>query len=265
MKSSVRKVSIYICVTALLLVFATKAEAQNFEIGIRYNPEFTGLLNKNDANAGNQLDYTSSFAYLSFGAGAIYNINKNMGFAIDILFSREGQRFQGNFTGSSFDASTYSSVVYMQVSLNNTDFAGEYVAKAELNYIKLPIMFSLTSDNTKPLFFSLLVGPQFNFLYDVAQEVNHTDTDYPNSNINPIDLYKSFTINGVIALGGAYNLSSKLVLSARLRFDYSFEDVENKDVMVSYLGAAPVRFYSTERQATHNVTGALMLGLDFKL
>jgi hypothetical protein len=56
-----------------------------------------------------------------------------------------------------------------------------------------------------------------------------------------------------------------MVLSARLRIDYGFEDVEKKDVMVSYRGAAPIRFYSNARQSTRNVTAGLMLGLDFKL
>ncbi len=142
---------------------------------------------------------------------------------------------------------------------------GDYVAKAELNYIKLPIMLSLTTDNTKPFFFTLLVGPQINFLANVAQEVNHTDIEYPNSNIKPIDLYKPVTIDGMLALGGAYNITTKLVLTARFRFDYGFSDVEKKDVMVSYSGAAPVRFYSAEREATHNYTVGLMLGLDYKL
>jgi hypothetical protein len=149
--------------------------------------------------------------------------------------------------------------------LDNTVIVGDYVALAELNYIKLPIMLSLTSDNTKPLFFTLLVGPQFNFLQGVAQEINGEDHFYPNSNIEPKDLYKSLTINGVLALGGAYNITSSLVLSARLRLDYGFDDVEKKDLMVSYPNAAPVRFYSTERQATHNLTVGLLLGLDFKL
>jgi hypothetical protein len=65
--------------------------------------------------------------------------------------------------------------------------------------------------------------------------------------------------------GGAYNISPKMVLSARVRFDYGFNEVEKKDVMVSYSGAAPVRFYFGERQSTHNATAALMIGLDFKL
>jgi hypothetical protein len=255
------------CISIVTLIFvgALKADAQQIELGVRYNPEFTSLINKNDNNAGNKLELTNNFGYFSFGVGAIFNFNNNFGLAVDILFSREGQRFKGNFTGGPSDAATYSSVVNTQVSLNNTVIVGDYVAKAELNYIKLPIMLSLTSDNTKPLFFTLLVGPQFNFLEGVAQEVNHNDLVYPNSNIEPIDLYKFFTINGVLAFGGAYNITPNMVLSARLRFDYGFDDVEKKDVMVSYSGAAPIRFYSPERQATHNITEAFMIGLDFKL
>jgi len=265
MKNSKDRIIICISIFALLFVCSLKVAAQNVELGLRYNPEFTGLINKNDNNAGNELDLTNNFGYFSFGAGGVLNFNNNFGLAVDILFSREGQRFKGNFNGSPPDAATYSSVVSTQISLNNTVIVGDYVAKAELNYIKLPIMLSLTSDNTKPLFFTLLVGPQFNFLEGVAQEVNHNDLEYANSNIEPIDLYKFFTINGVLAFGGAYNITANMVLSARLRFDYGFDDVEKKDVMVSYSGAVPIRFYSPERQATHNITEALMIGLDFKL
>jgi Outer membrane protein beta-barrel domain len=259
------KIIICISIVTLFFVYVLKVDAQQFELGVRYNPEFTSLINKNDNNAGNKLELTNNFGYFSFGAGAIFNFNNNFGLAVDILFSREGQRFKGNFNGGPPDAATYSSVVSTQVTLNNTVIVGDYVAKAELNYFKLPIMLSLTSDNTKALFFTLLVGPQFNFLEGVAQEVNHNDLVYPNSNIEPIDLYKFFTINGVLAFGGAYNITPTMVLSARLRFDYGFDDVEQKDVMVSYSGAAPIRFYSPERQATHNITEALMIGLDFKL
>jgi len=248
----------------MLIIVLGVSQAQTVELGLRYNPEFTYLLNKNDNNAGSSLNLTSNFAYYSLGAGGIINFNNYLGVAVDVLFSREGQRFAGNFTGS-FDASTYSLVVRRQLDLNNLESSGNYVAKAELNYIKIPLMISITSDNTRQFFFTLQAGPQFNFLVDVAQEVNHHDLDYPNSNINPIDLYKSFTINGVLAVGSAYNLSSHLILSAKVRVDYGFDDVEKKDIMFSYYGAAPVPFYSADRQTTHSLTVGLLLGLDFKL
>ncbi len=261
------KIKTILTVFAALLLFASESRvvAQDFELGVRYNPEFTALLNKNDDNAGSALTPTSNFGYFSFGAGAIVNFDHNLGVAVDILFSREGQRFSGNFNGGAPDPATYASIVHTQANLNNIVIVGGYVAKAELNYVKLPIMLSVTTDNSRPVFLTVLAGPQLNFLQSVAQEVNHTDTEYPTGSVAPQDLYKSLTIDGVIALGVAYKASPHMVLSARLRFDYGFVDVEKKDVMVSYSGAAPVLFYSADRQPTHNITGALMLGMDFIL
>ncbi len=265
MNNTMKKTVLSVFAALLILGSDSKVAAQEVEFGVRYNPEFTGLLNKNDDNAGSALTPTSNFGYFSFGAGTIIYFDSNVGVAIDLLFSREGQRFSGNFNGGPPDPATYASIVHTQTNLNNIVIAGGYVAKAELNYVKLPIMVSLTSDNSRPLFLTLLAGPQINFLQSVAQEVNHTDTDYPASSVVPQDLYKSVTIDGVVAVGIACRASTHMVLSARLRFDYGFGDVEKKDVMVSYSGAAPVLFYSADRQPTHSITGALMLGMDFIL
>jgi hypothetical protein len=265
MKPEKNNIVYCILITSLLALGALKTEAQNFELGLRYEPEFSALLNKNDADAGPALDYASHFTYFNFGIGAVYNFNQSIGLASDILFSREGQNFTGNFAGTTLDPATYSSVVSTQVYLNHLDISGGYIAKSELNFIKLPVMFSFMSDNSKPFFFTILAGPQINFLYNVAQEVNHIDRGYPNSNITPFRLYKPVTIDGVIEVGAGYNLTSHLVLTSRLRFDYGFEDIENKDVMVSYYGTAPVPFYSSDRQATHNATAGLLIGLDFKI
>jgi hypothetical protein len=253
------------CIATLLFTGLLKTEAQNFELGIRYEPEYSALMNKNDANAGPALEYASHFSYFNVGIGAVYNFTNHIGIAADVLVSREGQNFTGDFNGTPPDPATYSSVVSTQSYLNNLGITGNYIAKSELNFIKVPIMISLTSDNTKPLFFTLQLGPQINFLYNVAQEVNAVDRGYPNTNITPFGLYKPVTIDGVMAVGAGYNLSSLLVLSAQLRFDYGFEDVENKNAMVSYNGNAPAYFYSTDRQATHSATAGLLIGLDFKL
>jgi len=254
-----------ITVIAVYMGLATSLYAQGkLGIGIRVNPEFSNIINKNDADAGRDVDLENHFTYLSFGVGALYNINKNVGIGLDILFSREGQAFSGRFDGSSFDDGAYSSTVLKQMLLNNKEEEGDYVALAELNYIKLPIMLSLTTDNTRPAFFTMLVGPQVNFLYNVAQEVNEVDYEYPHSDITPKDLYRPVTLGGMIALGGGYNLTSHLVLSARIRIDYGFNDAENKDAMVSYFGTDPVRYYSNDRKPANTLTKGLMIGMDFK-
>jgi hypothetical protein len=265
MKKSTNCIEFYICLGFLLFANSLKLSAQNFAFGIRYEPEFSALMNKNDGNAGPALNYTSHFTYLNFGVGATYNINKNMGLTVDVLFSREGQNFTGNFNETKPDPATYSSVVATQAFLNNLVITGDYAAKAELNFIKLPVMFLFSTDNTKLVYFTFSAGPQLNILYNVAQEVNHVDRDYPNTNITPIDLYKPVTINGVLELGAECNISSHIVLSANARIDYGFEDVENKNVMVSYYGAPQSAFYSPNRNATHNATAGLLIGVDYKL
>jgi len=255
------------CIAIALPLFACAitADAQSFQLGIRYEAEFSALMNSNDAGAGPALNYASHFTYLNFGIGGMYNINKNMGVAIDFLLSREGQNFTGNFANGQFNSATYAQVVSDQAYLNNLVVAGNYAAKAELNFIKIPVMFSLTTDNTAPIFLSFKVGPQINSIYNVAQEVNHTDEGYPNTNITPIELYKTVTLDGVAEIGLGFNLSAHWVLSTQLRFDYGFEDVENKDVMVSYNNGPSQRFYSSDRQSTNNATAGLLVGLDFKL
>jgi len=240
MKNLRNKIINCISVLTLFLMLLLKINAQQLEIGIRYNPELSGLINKNDNNAGSGLSPTNHVAIYSGGIGAIYNID-NIGLAIDILFSREGQTFNGNFNDNPIDPATYSAVVKRQLDQNNMTINGNYVAKAELNFVKIPLMLSISSDNTKPIFYSLLIGPQFNILEGVAQEVNHSDLDYPNSNLKPYNLYSAITFDGIIAVGASYNLSPKWVLSARLRFDYSFEDVENKNLIkqTSFCMASP--------------------------
>jgi len=255
-----------VIIISVYLSLAAGVNAQGkLQIGVRLNPEFTGIINKNDVEAGEELNLASHFTYLSFGFGGMYSFNNHIGIATDVLFSREGQAFTGYFNGAALDKNAYSSVVGKQAFLNDEVIEGNYVALAELNYIKVPIMLSLTTDNTKQLFFTMLVGPQINFLYNVAQEVNEVDLDYPNTNIKPQDLYNPITFSGMLAVGGGLNLTTHLVLSARLRFDYGFNDAENKDVMVSYLGAEPVRFYSNDRKSANTVTEGLMIALDFKL
>ena len=256
---------IAIIISAYLLL-TTNVNAQGtLTVGVRLNPEFSGIINKNDADAGEELNMDRHFTFISFGVGAIYNLNNHIAIGMDILFSREGQAFKGYFNGTDLNKDAYSSVVGKQVLLNDEIIDGDYVALAELNYIKMPFMFCVSTDNTKKLFLSVLAGPQINFLYNVAQEVNEVDLDYPNTNITPMDLYQPLTFSGVLEFGAGFNLAPNVVLSTRLRFDYGFSDAEKKDVMVSYLGTEPVRFYSNDRKSANTITEGLMIGLDFKL
>ncbi len=129
------KIALSVFSIAIFLGCALNTKAQSFEFGIRYEPEFSALMNNNDANAGSALGYVSHFTYLNFGIGAAYNLNKNVGLCVDVLLSREGQNFTGNFGAGTYDAATYSSVVSKQIFFNGLVVkAGDYVAKAELEF-----------------------------------------------------------------------------------------------------------------------------------
>ena len=248
----------------MLMAVGSKAQGR-LEAGFRFNPQFTAILNKEDADAGNELNPETHFTARSFGVGFMYNISNSIGLGADVLFSREGQAFSGYITGTSVNQEAYTAVIDKQTFLNNELVLGDYKALAELNYVKVPVMLSLGSDKSKKVFFSVLAGPQFNFLVNVAQEVNGKDLEYPYTNIEAKDLYKPVTYSGMLAIGGGLNVGPHLVLSARLRADYGFTDAEKKDVMISYLGTPSTRFYSTNRGAAHTLTGGLMIGLDIKI
>ena len=128
-----KKTLLQVSFTMLLLASVIKTNAQNFELGFRYEPEFSVLMNKNDANASPALEYASHFTYINFGIGGVYNFTNTMGLAVDVLWSREGQAFKGNFNGAPPDGATYSSVVSTQLFLNNQVIVGNYVALSELN------------------------------------------------------------------------------------------------------------------------------------
>lgn len=257
-----------IIIAALLFVFSSSSFAQSgLQLGLRFNPEFTGIANSNDAAASPELEKTSHFGYLSFGIGALYNIDRNIGVGVDILFSREGQAFTGTFAGGEAEhQDAYSAVIATQLKQNSLPVKGDFEALAELNYIKVPVMFSWATDNTAPIYFSILVGPQFNFLHGIALEVNGEDLEFPKSNFTPDVLYNSMTIGGVLAFGAGFNVSSNMVLTARLRFDYGFGDAENKEVLVSLKNDNKFEpFYPTTRSSAHSESAGLMIGLDFKL
>ncbi|HTA26177.1 MAG TPA: hypothetical protein VK809_00190, partial [Bacteroidia bacterium] len=116
-----------IAIGTIFIASAVKTEAQNLELGFRYEPEFSVLMNKNDANAGPALTTTNHFTYINFGIGGVYNFSNHVGLAVDVLWSREGQAFTGNFNGTPPDGATYSSVVSTQLFLNNEVIVGNYV------------------------------------------------------------------------------------------------------------------------------------------
>ena len=254
--------TLFIC---SVLISGERAFAQKgFEFGIRYSVGESTLLNKTDEDAGAELNYASTTSYLSGGIAGAYNFDRHMALELDILFSRQGQIYSG-VNMETPNAAAYNNEVALQAFVNNKITTGTYQAKAELNCIKFPILFRLTTDNTKRMYYTLSAGPQVNVIKSVVYEVNKEDVELPGLSIEPNDVYRKVTFDAVLALGAGFKLSRHFALSAQARFDYGLQDVEKKDVTYTYLGIGGRKYYSDSRAATHNATGVLMIGLSYKL
>lgn len=244
---------------ALLLTTSSYAQ-KGFQIGIRYMPTKTWLWNKDDKQTGAELQRENTRSLITAGLAFDYWCSNTKGLEVDIIYSRQGQEYTGT-NSQSGSTTAYNRVVAIQAMLNNVSTNGNYQAKAELNSIKIPILFKLSTPNTKKTYYTLSVGPQINYIRDAVYELNGVDVLLKGASIETIDAYKKVTIDGVVGFGLAYNASKHFVLSAQARFDYGFEDVEKKDVV--YVNST--KYYPTGRGATHNATAGLAFGVSYKL
>ncbi|MGQ9863297.1 MAG: porin family protein [Bacteroidia bacterium] len=248
-------------VLAMALVWA-----QSFRIGIVGQPQSTWLLNKDDSDAGPELDYKSTVGML-VGASLAYNFTDYLGVGLDILYGREGQKYQGKPNGTTLTAQT------------------------KLGYLKFPLLFRAGSDPDAPVQFSFFVGPQLSLLLSNEDVLTLRD-DSLGLTLNVTikgktasallfseelteKPYKSVTFGVVTGIGAAFKLTDELSLSANFRVDYTFGDIENKNAKTSdgepfwsiykpkYVEDAPSANYT--RPATHALTGGLLIGLHYTI
>jgi hypothetical protein len=253
----------FVVLCGLSLISGHTFAQKGFEIGIRYMLQNSYLFNKNDKNAGGELERDNTWSYLSGGLALGYNFNAHTGLELDLLRSRQGQKYSGMnpLTGS---ADAYNHQVALQQMLNSEPTAGSYKARAELNFLQIPLLLKLATNNPKPINFNMVVGPQLNILNSAVYELNEEDVELPGTNIEPNDAYKKTTIDGIIGVGLGYKISTNWQLSGQVRFDYGFQDVENKDLIYTYNNSSQ-NYYGSGRSSTNNGAIQLMFGISYKL
>src|SRR3982751_5751154 len=103
----------FVVICGLSLLGGHTFAQKGFEIGIRYMVQNSYLFNKNDKNAGAELQRDNTWSYLSGGLALGYNFNGHTGLELDLLRSRQGQKYSGTnpLTGS---AAAYNHQVALQ-------------------------------------------------------------------------------------------------------------------------------------------------------
>ncbi|MEN3040515.1 MAG: porin family protein [Bacteroidia bacterium] len=269
-----------VVILSLLWMGSTYAQQGTIKVGAVVLPQNTWLLNKQDSDAGPELDYVVTWGFAG-GLTVGYNFMDNLGVGLDVLYSRQGQKYKGEFPNAP------------EIKLT---------AQTTLNYLKLPIFLRFNSDPNSTVQFSFLLGPQANLLLSYKDKatikgegnsfdseasgttftVNFTSPSEPPSRFDAkltAPIYTSFSLAAALGLGVDIRLSEQLLLNVHFRGDYTFGDAENKKTEVLFNGESEK--YWTNRQhkydlfsdnpnppsrpSTTPITGGVMVGLTYTI
>lgn len=229
---------------ALFVFCSAEVIAQgNFHLGVKGIPQNTWLLNQADSDSGN-VAYVSTWNY-AYGLSLGYHWNQGIGIQIDVLNSRQGQIKEYG---------TRSFRVELETALS---------------YLKVPVLFSFSSDPSKKSMFYGNVGPQFSLLQKASyidedgmetESITVANVNSP-SGFTEVEIkegFNSLDIGVVFALGGRFMLSESMYLSTGVRLDYGLTDAEDKDFSIDGGG-----FYVEDRPTTSNALAGFEIGLSY--
>lgn len=207
--------------TAILGIGKNVKAQEGFSFGAKVTPQFTLLENRDDNN--NPFIQRNATFRTNFGIGAGYNFIKNFGVGMDLLYSFQGQRYE--ISG---------------VAVNQ-----------KIDYIKIPVYWSMNSDPSKDISFIEKIGPQLGILTHSRLTDNHGNDITTNTNFR----YQDVTFGVMMSAGAQFRLSGDLYASTAVRFDCDFT---NADLDKS-------GYYPAGRANTHNMTLGLEFGLKYVL
>lgn len=179
----------------LLLAGSQMAQAQEgLKLGLKGSYMSTWLFNKNVSDAGNELDYASTFGG-SIGVQAVYMFAETYGINAEIVSAGHNQSYTGDDNG-------FTAAIDLK-----------------MRYIDIPVLFRVQSE--KGPYFE--IGPQFSFLGSAKESVTINDVElYTDEDFK--DNFKGFGLAAVLGFGVDIPLSDMVNLSTGLRFGYGFTD-----------------------------------------
>ncbi len=190
---------------SIVLALATSmASAQGLRIGLAGAINSTWLFNKNVSDAGDELNYASTFGG-TVGVNGVYSFSETTGLSVGILYSGHNQKYED-------DPSTYE-------------------AKTKLSYLDIPILFRLQSPSG-PYF---EVGPQIGILMGAKADFSTKPASgFDFSDLDVKEFHESTNIAIVFGFGVDIEASENIVVSTGLRFGYGFTDVMKDDKEPGY-------------------------------
>ncbi|HNR20021.1 MAG TPA: porin family protein [Bacteroidia bacterium] len=180
-------------ILGLFLVAASVvANAQSFRVGLAGGYNSTWLFNKTVSDAGDELDYASSFGG-QIGVHAMYSFKEKLGLSVDILSNTVNQKYDG-------DAALLEQV--------------------QIKYVSVPVLLKFMGE--KGPYFE--VGPEFSFRGKVKAAALNGDLEELESDIVD-EFYNKSNISAVIGFGVDIKASEQIAITAGLRFAWGVSDV----------------------------------------
>ena len=231
-------------ISALLLVSGSLFGQKQIYFGVSGLGLNTWVTNQNNYGLQFEMDYA-----ITIGGGANANIgfdfSRNFGLKLEVGFERLGQNYKDDI----FNGNTYTRNV-------------------SLNYIEVPLLFKYQTSG-RVVRFSVLAGPQFNFLMSAKQKYYKNGEIYDDyiydKDKKPIkvgeetitDRYTSLDVLGRLDLGVDITIVKNLFLNAGLTMAYGFLDINATNLRIpDHTGS-----YS----ASHNILLGVNFGINYAI
>jgi len=240
-----------------LIVFFTKVNAQKGKeiiLGVGGAVTSTWIVNQNFYGEP-ECDLAPKYGYAaSFNLG--YNFTENIALMTELQYSHQGQKYK--------DKQAWAGNVFPIVERD-----------IRLYYLNIPVFFKYMF-GTQTTQFRVMVGPQFGILMDAEQEYLRTEGN--SSELKRISTYvddkngKNFDVTSpnikdriepldigiALDVGADISLSDKFYISAGLRFNYGFKDVNTEPYKLENYKGEPY-------EPSNNTWGGLYLGINYRL
>jgi hypothetical protein len=119
----------------------------------------------------------------------------------------------------------------------------------QLSYLKVPLLFTYNADPSNRVVFTAKVGPQVNML--LKSKISNATEAVKNGNTD--DNYKDFVFGATAGAGARVRIAGNMHLTAGLKFDGSFGNIENKNA----------KGYQAGRAKTYDLNSGVEVGMKY--
>lgn len=197
-----------ICVISLFVILNSNAQNNSFFIGLSAGPQASFIINKNDYDAGGQLDIDRTIKF-QLGLDLAYYFSRAISLQSGLILSRQGQHY-----------------------LTNGNAAADF--KTDLNYIKIPALINWNCNPASKFNFILQFGLQFALLQSAESNRARIGNAlvpigfYSNQTVDVKKFYANFILESVLSPAFNYRLSDRINIGAVLPFNISLSEIEKK-------------------------------------